>query len=261
MTPRISFLLMNGNRIVALGVDSRVVQELEQRIAMLRLPSLDHVQVVNVIVARSFIRQRDVLGGRETLAVERCPLSPQLTPFRDVLEFRAEDARMQIVEPAVVTDAVAGAFVRAVVAEFARDAVDLRIVGNNSATVAERSQVLLNDEAYGGGVAEFSDLEAIAASADGLRVILDDLEIVLVGDLANGLHVGALAIEVDWHQQFGAGRDRGLDLARIDTVRAGIGIDKHDGRSGEPDGFRGREEGVGGGDALVAGTDSERLER
>ena len=58
-----------------------------------------------------------------------------------------------------------------------------------------------------------ADLEARAVGADALGVVLDDLELVLVGNLLDGRHVGALAVEVDRDDGLGLGGDGRLDLA------------------------------------------------
>ena len=91
---------------------------------------------------------------------------------------------MQVVQAAVEAEAVDVARGRAVVAQPADGGVDVGVVGDQRAAVAEGAEVLLDDEAGGGGVAELADLEVRPARADGLGVVLDDLELVLVGNLA-----------------------------------------------------------------------------
>ena len=104
-------------------------------------------------------------------------------------------------------------FVRPVVAQLAHDAVhDPRVIGDHRAAVAEAAQVLLDDEAGADRVAQLADLEAVAARADALRVIFDHQQLVLVRDLADGLHVRALPVEVHRHNRLGLGRDGRLDL-------------------------------------------------
>src|SRR5579864_807327 len=103
---------------------------------------------------------------------------------------------MQIVEPAVAAHAVAGALLGAVVAELANGAIDLGFVGDDCAAVAERAEILLDDETDGGSIAAFRDTEPVSAGTDSLGIILNDLEVVLVGDLADRSHVGALSIKM-----------------------------------------------------------------
>src|SRR5579872_2828789 len=167
---------------------------------------------------------------------------------------------MQIVEPAVTSHAVAGALLGAVVAQLANGAIDLGIVGDDCAAVAERAEIFLDDETDSRGVAEFSDAEPIAAGTDGLGIVLNDLEVVLVGNLADRFHVGALTIKMNWNEQLRARCNRCFNFARINAIGAWIGIDEYGGRAGNPDRFGGGEESVGRGDALVSRADAERLE-
>ena len=68
------------------------------------------------------------------------------------------------------------------------------VVGHHGAAVAEGTQILLRDKAGANGVAEFTDCEALTMRSDGLGIVLDNQKIVLIGDLAERLHIRALAI-------------------------------------------------------------------
>ena len=70
----IAFLLVDGDRVVALGVDAVVVEELQQGVALCRLLRLDHVEVVDVAVAGRLVGQREGLRAREARGVARRPL-------------------------------------------------------------------------------------------------------------------------------------------------------------------------------------------
>ena len=91
------------------------------------------------------------------------------------------------------------------------------VVGDERAAVAERAEVLLDDEAGRGGVAELADPEPVAGGVDRLRVVFDHAQLVLVGDLPDRRHVGALAVEVDRDDGLGLRRDRRFDLRRVDA--------------------------------------------
>ena len=65
----------------------------------------------------------------------------------DVLQLRAEDAGVQVVEAAVEAVAVDVALGRSVVAQLPDRRVDLRVVGQERAAVAEGAEVFLDDEA------------------------------------------------------------------------------------------------------------------
>ena len=78
MTPRVPILLVNGDGVMALCVDTGVVQELQQRVTVLRLFGFYHIQMVDVIEARSLEGQRDILAASQTFAVTRGPCPPLL---------------------------------------------------------------------------------------------------------------------------------------------------------------------------------------
>ncbi len=78
-----------------------------------------------------------------------------------------------------------------------------------------------------------------------------------IGNGADRAHVGALTIQMDRDDRPGPGRDGGLDLRRVDRVRAGLGIDEHRRRAREPDRFCRGEKRVGRRDALVPGPDPQ----
>src|SRR5690349_700723 len=103
---------------------------------------------------------------------------------------------MQVIQAAVEAVAVDVARRRAMVAQSADSAVDLFVVRYQRSAVAEGSQVLLDNEAGGGGVAEFADLEAFSTGANRLGVVFDDVKLVLIGNLANRGHIRALAVKV-----------------------------------------------------------------
>jgi len=67
---------------------------------------------------------------------------------------------------------------------------------------------------------------------------------VLFRDLADGLEIGAEAVEVNRDDRLGARRDRGFDLGRVDVLRLRIAIDEDRLGAGDPDRFGGGEEGV-----------------
>ena len=83
-----------------------------------------------------------------------------------------------------------------VVAQLADLRVDVGVVGEQRAAVAERAEVLLDDEAGRRRIAQLADLEAGAGRIDRLRVVLDDAQLVPIGDCLDRRHVGALAVEV-----------------------------------------------------------------
>jgi len=78
---------------------------------------------------------------------------------------------MNVVQTAVVADAVVGAFHRAVVAKSADVGAKVLAIGGHGAAVTKASQVFLDDEAQADRVAEFADGKAIAPSSDALSAM------------------------------------------------------------------------------------------
>ena len=164
---------------------------------------------------------------------------------------------MEVVQPAVEAEAVDVACSGAVIAQLAHFGVDVGVVRDQGAAVAEGAEVLLDDEAGGGGVAQVPDLELRSVRADGLGVVLDNLEVMLVGNLLDGGHVGALAVKVDGNDGLRLRRDGGLDLLRADALGVGAAIHENRGGACDPDGLGGGKEGVRVGDDLIARADAK----
>jgi len=57
-------------------------------------------------------------------------------------------------------------------------------------------------------------------------LVLDDLELMLLGNLADRDHVGALAVEVDGNDGLGLGRDGGLNRFRANALGRGAAINE-----------------------------------
>ena len=96
---------------------------------------------------------------------------------------------------------------------------------------------------------------------DGLRVIFDNVEFMLISHSANRLHVGALAIEVHGNDGLGFRRDGRLDFVWVNALGLRVAIHEYDGGACDPDGFGGGEEGIGMGNDLVTLADSEGHQR
>ena len=71
-------------------------------------------------------------------------------------------------------------------------------------------------------------------------------------------HVRGQAVQMYGHDGASFRCDRRFDLADIDIAGSGIGVHEYRSGAGQPDGFRGSKESVGGGDDLVAGAESQR---
>ena len=91
--PRISFLLVDGDGVVALGVDAVGVEEVQQCVAMRRLPGFDHIEMVDVPVSGLLIRKCEGGCVLQARRIARGPLPAQVVPLVDVLQLGAQDAR------------------------------------------------------------------------------------------------------------------------------------------------------------------------
>src|SRR2546429_4489314 len=126
------------------GINPGLVQEFQQRIALSGLFRLDDEEMKDVPVAGQFDRQIEVSATLQPGAVTRGPLPSQIVPSVDVLELGAEHAGVQVVETTVETVAVNVASVRAVIAQLANAGVDLGVVRDERAAVAEAAEVFLD---------------------------------------------------------------------------------------------------------------------
>ena len=89
------------------------------------------------------------------------------------------------------------------------------VIGRDETRVAETAKVLAREERETAKVAKAADLAAMIRGADGLCRVLDDLQIVLVGERDDGAHIGGLAKQVDRHQHLGPRRARARRRAGI----------------------------------------------
>ena len=141
----------------------------------------------------------------------------------------------------------------AVVAHGADLPREVVVVAAHHAALAARREVLGLAEREAADRADRAGLLALVDAAEALRAVLDHVELVLLRDLHDRVHVGHHAVEV--HDG-----DRGLDLLRVQqVVRADVdedgqspGLQRAEGR---------RDERVGRADDLVARADAERGER
>src|SRR5204862_430990 len=104
---------------------------------------------------------------------------------------------MDVIQAAVKSITVHVPRRRTVIPKPAHRRIDLLVVRHQRAAIPKSAQVLLDDEARRRGIAQFADLETIAARPDGLRIVLDDMQFMLLRNLADGFHVRALAIKMD----------------------------------------------------------------
>ena len=98
---------------------------------------------------------------------------------------------------------------------------------------------------------EGADLSALIHRSVGMGDVLDDVEMMAVGDLHDGIHIAGIAEIVNDHDRFGLGRDAPLQVLR---VKAQLVVDvAENGRSAEIHGLGNAAPiGLGGADDLIA---------
>jgi len=167
----------------------------------------------------------------------------------------------QGIEPRVAAeDRDLVAVLHAVVADQAELLVHAVVIGDDDAGVAPDVEVLERMQREAGGDAVGAGALSRELRQDALAGVLDHGEVVALRDRHQLAHVGDLAGQLDRHDRLGLFGDRGLDL--VDVHAEGIvAVDQHRRGAGFRDRADGGDEGVGGGDDLVAVADAERLER
>ena len=130
------------------------------------------------------------------------------------------------------------------------------VAGEDGAAVAIATQRFAGEEAGAAQGAEVAALTAAVGGAEALGGVFDHREVAMAGgDGVDGVQVRRLAVEADGHDGLGAGADLGRDQGRVNVAGVGFDVDEHRGGADQDDDLGGGDEGEGGGDDLVAGTD------
>lgn len=79
------------------------------------------------------------------------------------------------------------------------------VIDNDHTAFAASCEVFALAEAVASNVAHQADLGALVLAADALCTVLNDLEVVLLGNFQDGPHVGYYAVQVNHNDAFGAG--------------------------------------------------------
>ena len=136
------------------------------------------------------------------------------------------------------------------------------VVGDDGAAVAVASEIFGGEKGCASEVSHGTCFsggtvgEGIVG-ADGLCVVFDDEEVVLLGQGEDGFHIGALSEQVHGYDGFGSRGDMGFDEFCGDVEGMWIHVG-HDGdEAQESDDFRGCDVGECGYDDFVAGFEAE----
>src|SRR5262245_34679790 len=80
------------------------------------------------------------------------------------------------------------------------------IIGHDSPTFASRDR-FVQLQAVNSDVSNRSQWAALVAGADALGTVLQDLELMLVGDAHDSVHIARIPLKMNRHDHFGLWRD------------------------------------------------------
>ena len=131
------------------------------------------------------------------------------------------------------------------------------LIRRHHPAIAEAAEVFRREETEAAEVAYGAGATPLVFSADGLRCVLYDVEVVARCDLHNRVHVGHLPVKM--HGDDGARFvcDGRFDFRRVYVVGERVNIYKDGLRAQTRDRASRGEEGIGGRDNFVAGLDAD----
>lgn len=131
--------------------------------------------------------------------------------------------------------------------------LDLGIRADDSAAF-KGSEYLSGVKAQYRQVAMLQHAAAMALYAEGMGGIVNDLEVIVIGDNLDGLYIAGVAVAM--HRQNGRGLrgDGGLDFGGIEIQRIRIDIDEYRLDAVPQQGMRGSDERIRGGDDFAGNT-------
>ena len=254
---------MERQRVVHLVADPARLEVREQRLAAF---GPDGVLVEDVLVGRIDRRRGHAGQAGERLGVLRGDFAPAGAPRGQVRQLGEQHRRLDRVEPAVEADLVVVVLAGAAVQPLAAEAVGQRVIlRHHHAAVAPGPEVLRGEEREGPDRAELAGGAPLpvhlAPGPDRLGGILDQHQVVLLGERHQRRHVRHLPEEVNDDYGAGTGRDGCRNGLRVGVEGAGLDVHEHRAPARVVDGSRCGEKGEGRGDDLVARLQAEGAER
>lgn len=183
------------------------------------------VKVPDVFAAVDGGGQHEVEVGQQLAIVRGYLLAAGIPPVQ-VCELDAQHGALQRIETAVhAGDLVYVLHTRAIIAQDANAIRQIRAIGGNSASIAERAEVLARIEAP----ADHITVRAppVITGAMSLRAILHDREAMLPGKGEDGVQVCGLTVEMNRQNDLSARRQSGCDSVWVDVVRPRVRLDRH----------------------------------
>lgn len=257
---------MEWHRIMDAALDTVAEERVTQGVTPV---TFDDVEVVTGFSIIGIAWKQDA-AVPEQLAVSPGEFAAARVPVVQPRKFGAKHGGLQRIEPGVVA-ALLMCVVRdaAVVAQHSDASGEVGIVRGHGASLAPRAEIFARIKAEASRRANRACVNLTAvdrgARAMSLAGILDELEVVLIRDFEQILHLRRQSVQMHRHNRLGAvGRREtaALEIAaqRGDAHVARYGIDIHKSRSCARlhNGFSGADESHRRRDHLVASADSNR---
>ncbi|CAB4851263.1 unannotated protein [freshwater metagenome] len=220
---------MIGDRVVDAVADPALGERSGERVAIL-VDDADRVLVVDVRGTRGDRRHHDAAQ----VGVEECAVVLALFgPTGKLAELHAADRRVHVGHPRIeADDLVLVALFHALVAQ-QPDSTSKRLVDTRHHSTLTGGHVLRRVEREHRELAERPDGLPLPGRRVRLRGILVDREPMLVGDRAQGRHIGRVAVEMHGHDALGSRRDCGLDGRGVEAEVVRLDVGEHGRRAGE----------------------------
>ena len=199
--------------------------------------------------------------------IEIGPLATSLAPAIEVGEFDLENGGLDGVDAKIATDqGVEVAWFHAVIPEGPHFGSEGVAVADDHSCIAEGSEVFGGVEGEPAGLADGTGGSEGVAGAEGLSGVFEDGDTQWAREVEDGVHIGALAEEVDGNNGFGLrilgesggeGGDGKVKGGGIDIDEDGSGAEAGDATGGGEESVWGSDDDITGGD--IEGHEKEEL--
>ncbi len=254
--------------------DLRLLEESDQLAAIFIVTQLDIEHMCVLLALGRNRRQFNTSGAsqrRQGIKIGLPQREALLINTIRRLQLRPQVGRLQIRHQIAGANIAPGIFIHLATEELAAIGA---LLTNNLSAFNQRPVVDQRRTAFAPGGVVFSFVEAKAADmADGsqrapfigrhhpLRGVLHHVQVMMLSDSHNGVHLTGHACIVDRHNGAGVLGDRRLDKPLINVHGVRADVDKDDFRSTQHKGVGGRDEGIAGHDHFVARLDIQQQGR
>ena len=145
----------------------------------------------------------------------------------------------------------------ALVVQVSQGAVVVFLVVSDQDAQLTAGEALAAHQRHAGDVAEGTQLLALVHTALGVGNILDDLQIVLLGEGHDGIHVSGIAAVMHHDDSLGPGAEAALQVVGVQIHGVGLHIGKYHGSAQVLGGQAAGPVGLGGADDLITGLQTD----